>query len=758
MTKPHAIRSSVPGPRLLGIRLPRWVCAWRVRHARRQEAMRRHQMTVVFWRSLAVRQAALALLSALVIGAILSLIQGIAQAERERAKFANAGRMVLDLVENTASAAVWNLDPDLASGLVRSVLAIDGVRAVRLVEMPDRVLADGARDLPPAEEGGAFWRGWLSGARFTSVFQDLARTQRLLYRPAGSPRNSPIIGRLELEMDTSRAAADYAAFIRTTVLGGLVRDLALGVVLALLLHTFLTRPLRAVGLAVASIDPSRPGAARLPDFPRQADNELGYLVRRFNEVLRLLDRSRSDMEQLATHDVLTGLPNRLLLQRRLEEALRRRERRLYNPELARQEEPCGRIDRAGGRGIALFFLDLDRFKHVNDSLGHDVGDRLLKAVAGRLRDCIGEDDMLGRLGGDEFLVVTENALEPVDAAVLAERLLKALESPLMVEGGHLLHAGASIGVALAGEGPPNGDADTASTLLRQADTALYAAKAAGRGQYRFFSREMSERAENRLSTEANLRQALSIGSFELYFQPKVRAADQALVGAEALVRWKHDGQLVQPGAFMTVAEDSGLIMELGSWVLEQAVREATHWTKLLPDFHIAVNVSARQIIAPGFVERVRDCLARSGVPADRIEIEVTESVMVDSARSLEVLWRLKRLGVRIAVDDFGTGFSSLSYLRQMPIDTLKIDRAFVQDLPRDSAIAAMILTLGARLGLEVVAEGVEREEQLAWLVAEGCPVVQGFFIAEPMPARQLEARFLHPLVMAQEESREGRSA
>ncbi|WP_049974699.1 bifunctional diguanylate cyclase/phosphodiesterase [Azospirillum sp. B4] len=465
----------------------------------------------------------------------------------------------------------------------------------------------------------------------------------------------------------------------------------------------------------------------------------------------LLDRSRSDMEQLATHDVLTGLPNRLLLQRRLDEALKRREQRAYNPELAAREGGPGRT--AGPGGIAVFFLDLDRFKHVNDSLGHDIGDRLLKAVATRLRDCIGADDMLGRLGGDEFLVVTEEAFEAVDAAVLAERLLKALEAPLMVEGGHLLHAGASIGVALASDG-----ADDARTLLRQADTALYAAKSAGRAQYRFFSREMSERAENRLSTEANLRQALSIGSFELYFQPKVRAADQALVGAEALVRWKHDGQLVQPGAFMTVAEDSGLITELGSWVLEQAIREATHWTKLLPDFHIAVNVSARQIIAPGFIERVRDCLSRSGVPADRIEIEVTESVMVDSARSLEVLWRLKRLGVRIAVDDFGTGFSSLSYLRQMPIDTLKIDRTFVQDLPRDSAIAAMILTLGARLGLEVVAEGVEREEQLAWLVAEGCPVVQGFFIAEPMPARQLEARFLHPLLMAREDEREGRSA
>ncbi|MDE1146134.1 MAG: EAL domain-containing protein [Azospirillaceae bacterium] len=614
--------------------------------------------------------------------------------------------------------------------------------------MPDRTLAGGSNPAPPAGEDRPFWSGWLSGARFNPIFSDLARTQRLLYRPSGPARTGPIIGRLELEMDTSRAATDYAAFIRATVLGGLLRDLALGVVLALLLHTFLTRPLRAVGLAVARMDPGRAGAAHLPDFPRQADNELGYLVRRFNEVLHLLDRSRSDMEQLATHDTLTGLPNRLLLQRRLDTVLKRRERRAYNPE---QGDRQGRA--AGRGGIALFFMDLDRFKHINDSLGHDVGDRLLQAVAGRLRDCLGADDMLGRLGGDEFLVVTETAFEPVDAAVLAERLLKALEAPLMVEGGHLLHAGVSIGVALAADG-----AENASTMLRQADTALYAAKSAGRGQYRFFSREMSERAENRLSTESNLRQALGTGSFELFYQPKVRAADRALVGAEALVRWKHDGKLVQPGAFMTVAEDSGLIMELGSWVLEQAIREATHWTKLLPGFHIAVNVSARQIIAPGFVERVRDCLSRNGVAGDRIEIEVTESVMVDSTRSLEVLWRLKRLGVRIAVDDFGTGFSSLSYLRQMPIDTLKIDRTFVQDLPRDSAIAAMILTLGARLGLEVVAEGVEREEQLMWLVAEGCPVVQGFFIAEPMPARQLETRFLHPVLMAQEEERTGRSA
>ncbi|WP_148294082.1 hypothetical protein [Azospirillum sp. B4] len=277
MTKPAPLAS-----RLFSFHPSRRLSAWWMRRVRQQRALRRHQLNVAFWRSLAARQSALALLSAVVIGGVLSLIQGVGQAERERAKFTHAGRMVMDLVESTASAAVWNLDPDLASGLVRSVLAIDGVRSIRLVEAPDRVLATGAHDAPPADEGG-FWRGWLSGSRFTSVFQDLAQTQRLLYRPSSGSHTGPVIGRLELEMDTSRAAADYAAFIRTTVLGGLVRDLALGVVLALLLHTFLTRPLRAVGLAIARVDPSRAGAARLPDFPRQADNELGYLVRRFNE-------------------------------------------------------------------------------------------------------------------------------------------------------------------------------------------------------------------------------------------------------------------------------------------------------------------------------------------------------------------------------------------------------------------------------------------------------------------------------------------
>lgn len=711
----------------------------RVRRARRLAEERRRHMRVGFFRSLSVRQALLAIVTTFLIGGVLSLFQIQGEAARERAKFADRTRVLLDLVQASAATAVWNLDSELATNVVSSALAMNGVQAVRLIEVPNHILASGTR--PAADgDGHGFWSDLRTGALFNPIFADLVHVRRDLTRPARLPvaevgdglgdggmseRDEEVIGRIEIDLDLGLAAADYIAFLRTMVIGGLVRDLVLGLVLTLLLHAYITRPLRAMGVAVARIDPQRPGLAEVPVARFHSQDELGFLAKRFNEALSLLERSRGDFERLATHDTLTGLPNRLLLHRRLTESLRRRT-----------------VARSGNRPLpttALLFLDLDGFKHINDSLGHEVGDHFLVAVADRLAECLEPGDMLGRLGGDEFLIISEGAETTVDVAMLAERLLNAMEGTFAVDGRYILRGSLSVGVAIASE-----EAADATTLMRHADTALYAAKGAGRAQYRFFSREMSAHVENRLRIESSLRGALDAGSFEVHYQPKVRPSDRTMVGAEALVRWRRDGVLISPAEFMPIAEETGLIIELGAFVLEQAMRDAAHWTRLLPDFHIGVNVSPRQIVAPEFVDTVRDCLARHGVPPHRVELEVTESVLVDSGRSLETLRQLKALGVRIAVDDFGTGFSSLSYLRQMPIDCVKIDRAFVQDIPQDSAIAAMVLTLGDRLGLEVVAEGVETEEQLGWLMKEGCPVIQGFLVSRPIPAREFETTFVFP--------------
>ncbi|HYE48640.1 MAG TPA: EAL domain-containing protein [Azospirillaceae bacterium] len=659
-----------------------------------------------FRRSLSYRQAVRALLAALLIGVLLSAVEVGWAVQRERDKLSVLTGQVLDLAEGGASSAVWHMDDTLAREIARSVMAIGSVRAVEIYIGPDQKFWGQSRH---SYETGV-------SALSQLVFGDLLAAERLLYRPGQAGGQRQTIGRLRVEMDPPSVARDFIAYASATALGGMARNIVLAIVLALVVHRFLTRPLRDVGRAVAAIDPARPGGSLLPVPADHATDELGFVVGRFNETLAELGDSQRALRDLATRDGLTGLPNRVLLLEALTRAL---------------AHPA-----AGGRCVAVLFMDLDRFKHVNDSLGHEIGDELLREVGARLEGCLRPGDLLGRLGGDEFLVIAEGVSGQAEAAAIAERICRTVARPLLI-GGHALHASTSVGIALSGEG-----ADDATTLLRQADTAMYAAKAEGTGRFQFFAREMTERAMVRLRTEASLREALENHAFELHFQPKVSTRDRAVVGAEALLRWRHQGRYVSPAEFIPVAEDSGLIVELGAWVFQEACRHAAAWRGALDDFHIAVNVSARQVAEEGFTAMVEAALERYRIPPGLIEIEVTESIMVNSGNTLQVLRDLRGKGLRIAVDDFGTGYSSLAYLRQLPVTTVKIDRSFVVDLPMDNAIAAMILALGQRLGLEVVAEGVEREDQLEWLAEEGCPVIQGFMIAKPMPAAEFERQFL----------------
>jgi diguanylate cyclase (GGDEF)-like protein/PAS domain S-box-containing protein len=416
---------------------------------------------------------------------------------------------------------------------------------------------------------------------------------------------------------------------------------------------------------------------------------------------------------MAHHDALTDLPNRVMFHERLAEALARVQR--------------------NSDAFAVHCLDLDHFKGVNDTLGHPIGDELLKAVAQRLAKCLRETDMVARLGGDEFAVVQYPLGNPDEASKLANRLIEVVSKPYEVHG-HEFVVGASIGIALA-----PGDGNAPDALLRNADMALYRAKAEGRGSAHFFEAEMDRRIQARRMLELDLRKAFANGEFELFYQPLVNLKANAVSGFEALLRWRHPERgLVAPGEFIPLTEEIGLIVPLGEWVLREACAEATKWPEPLK---IAVNLSPAQFRNRGVVKAVLSALAHSRLPANRLELEITESVLLgESEANLATLHQLREIGVCISMDDFGTGYSSLSYLRSFPFDKIKIDRSFVSELtvrPDCLAIIRAVAGLGISLGIATTAEGIETPEQLAKVRAEGCTEVQGYLFSAPRPAAEL---------------------
>ncbi len=433
------------------------------------------------------------------------------------------------------------------------------------------------------------------------------------------------------------------------------------------------------------------------------------------------ERRRADerIVHMAHHDALTGLPNRALLADRVRQAI-------------------ARANRSGGK-LALLFLDLDRFKNINDSLGHAVGDQLLTAVAARLTASRREVDTVARLGGDEFIISLPDIGGASDAASVAQRILADLAGPFAIAG-HDLHADASIGIAIY-----PGDGDTAETLVRNADTAMYHAKESGRANYQFFGAQMTERVRRRLSTETNLRGALERGEFMLHYQPLVDLAAARIVGAEALVRWPQpDNRLVSPSEFIPVAEDTGLIVALGEWVLREACARAHGWQSLHPGLRIAVNLSARQFRQRDLADMIERVLNETRLAPDLLELELTEGMLMQHAQeTVNILGRLDEIGVGLAIDDFGTGYSSLSYLKRFPIHALKIDRSFVRDIgtdPNDAAIVTAIVAMARSLDLGVTAEGVETHEQAAFLRSLACANAQGYYFGRPMPAAEFSAR------------------
>ena len=526
------------------------------------------------------------------------------------------------------------------------------------------------------------------------------------------------LGRLLLCIDATptfsatalRALLVLLVLLGATLIGGLAAAAAIagqdGVV----------RPIVALADVMRTVSHTHAYATRVST---DRDDEVGQLYAGFNRLLEelevreaMLKKQQQRLFTLAHVDAVTGLSNRHHFRLLLDEAL-------------------AAVDT---RGFAVLCLDLDRFKTVNDALGHDVGDRLLSCVGERLRALARAGDPVARLGGDEFAVVLRDVRSPEEAAGFAARVLAALCQPVDIDG-LTVPMGVSVGIALA-----PADGRLPDQLLKNADLALYASKAGGRGRASFYSPHMSTGVVRRLQLERALRNAIALRQLSVVFQPQLDLDGDRVVGFEALVRWRHpDLGQVSPAEFIAVAEDAGLINEIGEWVLLQSCRIAAQWSRPLS---VAVNLSAVQVMTQDLPALVERALRQSGLPAARLEVEITESVLLNETEAtLAQLHGLNRLGVRIALDDFGTGYSSMAYLRRFPFDKLKIDRCFVQALTRDSqarVIVRAIIDMATGLRMATLAEGVETPDELEALRAEGCTLVQGYLVAPPLPVEQVE--------------------
>jgi diguanylate cyclase (GGDEF)-like protein len=449
----------------------------------------------------------------------------------------------------------------------------------------------------------------------------------------------------------------------------------------------------------------------------------------------ITDRQRAEerIVHMARHDALTDLPNRMMLRERLDHELKRVKR---------------------GECLAVLCLDLDHFKSVNDTLGHPIGDELLKVVAERLRRCTREPDTIARLGGDEFAIIMTGMERPTDAVALAKRIRDSITKPYHLDG-HQIVADISIGISLAPM-----DATEPDQLLKNADMALYGAKGDGRGTYRFFETEMDAKMKTRRELEMDLRSALVNAEFELYYQPLVNLKTNEITAFEALVRWNHPTRgLVSPADFIPVAEETGLIIQLGEWVLRRACQETAQWPAHIK---VAVNLSPSQLKSRNLTQLVISALAESGMAANRLQLEITETVLMHNTfNTLATLHQLRKLGVQIAMDDFGTGYSSLSYLRSFPFDKIKIDRSFIQDLSNGAeplAIVHAVAGLAKSLNMISTAEGVETQQQLDTLQSVGCTEMQGYLFSHARPAKDIVRLFLDTDAMAAAISAHGKCA
>ncbi|MCS6233865.1 EAL domain-containing protein [Shewanella baltica] len=664
------------------------------------------------FKSLTWKQTNLVVFTALFFAIAIFIIEIALVVVSTKQQLTTTQQELLDSVEQPAANAVWALDDNLARQTLEGAIKVEHVGSA-VIE-----LDDGSMFVSVSNNKKNNSQTFISLSN--KLFDDLKEISRPLYRPFyfEGTQQQQLIGTLTVFYDTQELTNTLFSQLRFSFFATLARALLLTLVLSVVFHRFLTQPIARISEAIDKIEPDSPDENLLPMSNAHKDDELGLVTSKFNQILIQFSQTQSKLRKMATRDPLTGLPNRTLLLETIAVTIQR--------------------SRVHKRSFALMFIDLDRFKNINDSLGHALGDQFLARIARILERFVGDKGTVSRLGGDEFVILADTVHTPDQAADFVDKLLIQLNVPIQLNE-HAIHPAASIGISIYPE-----DGNSAEDLIRHADIAMYSAKAAGSNQWAFFKQQMTERAAVRLRTEASLHDALKNNEFLLYFQPKLDLQTGKVIACEALIRWQKDGRLISPVSFIPVAEETGIIIPIGRWVIEQSCKVLREWQKkynyAIP---IAINVASQQFADASLVPDIKQMALRYQIQPELLEIEITEtSLMNDIELAIAKLEQLKSAGFGIAVDDFGTGYSSLSYLRHLPITTMKIDRCFVSDLPGDSAIASTILMLGKQLNLTIVAEGIENEQQLDWLKENQCQVGQGFYFSQPLPQAEFEALYI----------------
>lgn len=664
------------------------------------------------FKSLTWKQTNLVVFTALFFAIAIFIVEIALVVVSTKQQLTTTQQELLDSVEQPAANAVWALDDNLVRQTLEGAIKVEHVGSA-VIE-----LDDGSMFVSVSNNKKNNSQTFISLSN--KLFDDLKEISRPLYRPFyfEGTQQQQLIGTLTVFYDTQELTNTLFSQLRFSFFATLARALLLTLVLSVVFHRFLTQPIARISEAIDKIEPDSPDENLLPMSNAHKDDELGLVTSKFNQILIQFSQTQSKLRKMATRDPLTGLPNRTLLLETIAVTIQR--------------------SRVHKRSFALMFIDLDRFKNINDSLGHALGDQFLARIARILERFVGDKGTVSRLGGDEFVILADTVHTPDQAADFVDKLLIQLNVPIQLNE-HAIHPAASIGISIYPE-----DGNSAEDLIRHADIAMYSAKAAGSNQWAFFKQQMTERAAVRLRTEASLHDALKNNEFLLYFQPKLDLQTGKVIACEALIRWQKDGRLISPVSFIPVAEETGIIIPIGRWVIEQSCKVLREWQKkynyAIP---IAINVASQQFADASLVPDIKQMALRYQIQPELLEIEITEtSLMNDIELAIAKLEQLKSAGFGIAVDDFGTGYSSLSYLRHLPITTMKIDRCFVSDLPGDSAIASTILMLGKQLNLTIVAEGIENEQQLDWLKENQCQVGQGFYFSQPLPQAEFEALYI----------------
>jgi c-di-GMP phosphodiesterase len=663
--------------------------------------------------SLSVKLLRVVLLSALIVGVVLSCAQIVFDAYKTRQAVATDAGRILDMFRDPSTQAVYSLDREMGMQVIEGLFQDNAVRMASIGHPNETMLAEKSRDLQQTPTR------WLTDL---ILGQERSFTTQLV----GRGPYSEYYGDLRITLDTASYGEGFIVNSVIIFISGVLRALAMGLVLYLVYHWLLTKPLSKIIEHLTNINPDRPSEHQLPLLKGHEKNELGIWVNTANQLLASIERNthlrheaENSLLRMAQYDFLTGLPNRQQLQQQLDKIL----------------VDAGRLQRR----VAVLCVGLDDFKGINEQFSYQTGDQLLLALADRLRGHSGRLGALARLGGDQFALVQADIEQPYEAAELAQNILDDLEAAFALDHQEI-RLRATIGITLFPE-----DGDSTEKLLQKAEQTMTLAKSRSRNRYQFYIASVDSEMRRRRELEKDLREALLRNQLYLVYQPQISYRDNRVVGVEALLRWQHpEHGLVPPDLFIPLAEQNGTIIAIGEWVLDQACRQLREWhDQGFTDLRMAVNLSTVQLHHAELPRVVNNLLQIYRLPPRSLELEVTETgLMEDISTAAQHLLSLRRSGALIAIDDFGTGYSSLSYLKSLPLDKIKIDKSFVQDLiddDDDATIVRAIIQLGKSLGMQVIAEGVETAEQEAYIISEGCHEGQGYHYSKPLPARELLA-------------------